>query len=261
MAAAHAIEGSDDSMQNLVSALDDLERAARMARKHRLTLVAENHYSKKARSALANLRRNLTLLRAEFPATRPGTVNEQLGILATMVDGLSLEKGLQPLFAALRAIRFHVESDLAAAVHVAGNGQASVATAFLPPEIVPASVYRRILEEVNSSHAARCYNGCAALLRRLTESLIIEAFEGHGIEARIKGQDGEYVELKALIGRASGEPTLRLSRHVKSALPNLKFLGDLSLHGRKKLVFEADLERLHNDARAAIQELALHLRL
>jgi hypothetical protein len=98
-------------------------------------------------------------------------------------------------------------------------------------------------------------------LRRLVESLIIEAFEAHKIEARIKDSTGEYLELKALIGKAAADADLKLTRNTKGALPNLKFLGDLSVHSRRHLIRGDDLKGVRNDARVAIEELASHFTL
>jgi hypothetical protein len=97
------------------------------------------------------------------------------------------------------------------------------------------------------------------MLRRLVESFIIEAFEAYGIEAKIKDGAGEYLELKALIGKAITEPALKLTRNTRNALPNLKFLGDLSVHARRNLVRNDDLKGVRNDARSAMEELASHL--
>jgi hypothetical protein len=96
------------------------------------------------------------------------------------------------------------------------------------------------------------------MMRRLVESLVIEAFEHHNIADRIK-QNGEYVEFGSLIGKASAEPILRLTRNTKRILPDLKFLGDLGAHNRMALVRKDDLDRLHNALRAGIEELVQHL--
>jgi hypothetical protein len=246
-------------LQGFISALGELEKAAKMARKHRLTLVAENYYALKARSALTVLKRDFTVLRAEYPPSRSPEVSKEIDILAGLVAGLSLERGAGAVLKSVGEIRFHVEAELAATLQLMANDRWPGSVVFLPPEIVPPSVYRKILEEINRCHNACCYNGCAALMRRLVESLIIEAFEAYGLEGNIRGSGGEYLELKALIGKAVAEPKLKLSRNTKNALPNLKLLGDLSAHSRKHFTLAGDLEKWHSDARITLQELASHL--
>ena len=53
------------------------------------------------------------------------------------------------------------------------------------------------------------------MLRRLVESLIIEAFEAHKIESKIKDSTGEYLELKALIGKATADADLKTEPEYK----------------------------------------------
>ena len=138
-------------------------------------------------------------------------------------------------------------------------GIAADETPFITPEILKPGVYRKVLEEANRCFSADCPNACAAMLRRLVESLIIEAFEAHAIEAKVKDTTGEYLELKALIGKAVAEQKLNLSRNTRTALPHLKFVGDLSVHSRRNLIRNGDLKGIRNDARAAIEELASHM--
>ncbi len=82
--------------------------------------------------------------------------------------------------------------------------------------------------------------------------------EHHSIGDRIK-QDGEYIKFGAMIGKATAEPKLRLTRETKKVLPDLKFLGDLGTHNRMALVRRDDLDRLHNQIRIGVEELVRNL--
>jgi hypothetical protein len=119
-------------------------------------------------------------------------------------------------------------------------------------------VMQKVLWEANLCYERGCYNACAAMIRRLVENLIIECYEQRGIPDRIK-KDGEYVEFGALIGKASNEPLLKLTRNTKRILPDLKFFGDIGAHNRMMLVKKADLDRLHQSIRAGLEELARNL--
>src|SRR5439155_12060714 len=112
--------------------------------------------------------------------------------------------------------------------------------------------------EANRCFELGCYNACAAMLRRLVESLIIEAYDKNGISARIQVA-GEYIKFGDMIGKAAAEPALRLTRDTKRVLPDLKFFGDLGAHNRQALVRKADLDRLHNPLRVGIEELVRNL--
>ena len=45
---------------------------------------------------------------------------------------------------------------------------------------------QKILWEANRCYDAACYNACAAMMRRLVENLIVEAFERHRLADRIR---------------------------------------------------------------------------
>lgn len=256
-----SVEHAEDASPaaELMSSLATLHGFARTAAKHRFKLGAHTYYAPKAHDALIELRRKFLILKSEYPASRHPAVATQLDALepplAQLEQGLDLPA--RELAKIIREVSYRVGSDLRAAIQATGNHQ-GVNTPFITPDILKPGIYRKVLEEANQCFNQNCPNACAAMLRRLVESLIIEAFEAHGIEATIKDTTGEYYELKALIGKAIAEPKLNLTRSTKNALPNLKVLGDLSVHGRRHLVRNDDLERLHNDARIAIEELASH---
>jgi hypothetical protein len=237
-----------------------MRNLAKTAAKHGFKLGSHTHYATKAHDTLVEIRRKFLELKSNYPEDRYPAVAAQLEALEAPLT--QLEQGLalnaSELKDAIRDVSFRVGSDLRAAIEAAGNRQ-KANNPFITPEILKPGVYRKVLEEANRCFNESCQNACAAMLRRLVESLIIEAFEAHKIEAKIKNSAGEYLELKALIGKATAEPDLKLSRNTKNALPNLKFLGDLSVHSRRNLVRDDDLKGVQNDARVAMEELASHL--
>jgi hypothetical protein len=251
------INGSATPLERLEKTLGQFSAVAHKAKKHGFRITSHSFYRPKANELMADLRKEAILLR-NFSRSK-GDAGGALIALADMVDELSLQEPADELVRRLDSIEFHIKSDLAAALE-ASSDHSNAQAPFMPEDLIPRSVYRKILDEANRCFDARCCNGCAAMLRRIIESLIIEAFESLEIEHKLKGDDGEYLELKALIGKATAEPKLKLSRNTKNALPNLKFLGDLSVHGRRHFVLAGDLERVRNDARTAIQELASYFK-
>jgi hypothetical protein len=161
----------------------------------------------------------------------------------------------------LDEISFKAKSDLAAEFESPESQPLTAASvAFFPDDIVEEKhfVQKKILWEINRNYDTACYNACAAMLRRLIETLIISAFDHHGLADNIK-RDGEYIEFGALIGKAAAEPALKLGRETKRVFPDLKYFGDASAHSRLILVRKQDLDRLHNSARGAIEELVRNL--
>lgn len=252
--------GQRHPAERLTEHLEALAGLAKTAAKNGFRLASHNYYAPKSRDCITGVRREFLLLKANFPPDRYPLVAKQLAGLDAPLTKLEQGLALPPreLLQIVEVVLHTIASDLEVAIQSDSTHHAAQSP-FLPADILRPGVYRKILEEANVSIAQGCPNACAAMLRRLTESLIIEAFEAHKIEAQIKDATGEYLELKALIGKAVAEPILKLTRNSRNALPNLKFLGDLSLHGRRNLVRNDDLERLRNDARIAIEELAHHL--
>lgn len=109
----------------------------------------------------------------------------------------------------------------------------------------------------------QCFNNglndaCLVILRKLIETLIIECFERHRIEAKIKNSSGHYLYLSDLIDIFVNESVWTVSRNSLSSLPNIKKFGDLSAHNRRFNAKKQDLEKIQSDARIVIEEL-VHL--
>src|ERR1700704_4102878 len=80
----------------------------------------------------------------------------------------------------------------------------------------------RIANQINGAYENGWYDACAVLLRRLLETLIIEAFEHHKIAEKIKSKGSDFLYLKDLIEKTLSEPAWNLGRNTKQALPKLK---------------------------------------
>lgn len=119
----------------------------------------------------------------------------------------------------------------------------------------------RVAHQVNGSYANGWYDACAVMLRRLLETLIIECYEAHKIEDRIKDQAGNYLFLKDLVDRTLIEKTWTLGRAVRAVLPKLKELGDKSAHNRRYNAHREDIDKLLKDLRDTVQELLVLARL
>jgi len=114
---------------------------------------------------------------------------------------------------------------------------------------------QRIAVQANGCYTNGWYDACAVMIRRLIETLIIECYENHSLEAKIKKNDGNYLSLGDLIGKFLNEPTWNLSRTTKNSLPKLKEIGDLSAHNRRFLASRKDIEKYAQQIRVIIQEL------
>ena len=113
----------------------------------------------------------------------------------------------------------------------------------------------RVVDQINGTYEEGWYDACAVMLRRLIETLIIEAYEGKKIDHKIKDKNGEFLRLNRLINKACKESDLNLSRVTKEILPEIKKLGDVSAHTRPFNANRSILERLLQDHFLDIQVL------
>lgn len=117
------------------------------------------------------------------------------------------------------------------------------------------SYIERVAHQVNGAYQHGWYDASAVMIRRLLETLIIECYEAHKIESRIKDAAGNYLFLKDLVEKALSETTWTLGRNVRSVLPRLKDVGDKSAHNRRYNAHRQDVDKLIEHLREAVQEL------
>lgn len=239
--------------------LADCAKVLQTARKNKVSLASHSYYSQKVRSALAGLRKAFLRILQDYPQERFPKVAFQLATIEPILQKLIAVYPTRPveMLRLVGDIKFKVESELAAELESPDSTPVlSTDVPFLPDDLVEDRyhVLKKILWEANRCYDAACYNACATMIRRLVESLIIEAFEHHGLGHKIE-RNGEYLSFGDLIGKAVAEPALKLTRDTKRILPDLKFFGDLGAHNRMALVRKQDLDRLHNAIRAGVEEL------
>lgn len=114
----------------------------------------------------------------------------------------------------------------------------------------------RVAHQINGTYEKGWFDGCAVMMRRLLETLIIECFEAHGISDKIKdSRTGDFLFLTDLIACLLKGSTWNLGRNTKRALPLLKTLGDQSAHSRRYNAHREDIDKLIPDFRITCQEL------
>lgn len=127
--------------------------------------------------------------------------------------------------------------------------------------VVPRSLVRgtrgyieKIANQANGSYENGWYDACAVMMRRIIETLIIETYEKHSIEHKIKNKQGDFFFLRDLITHCLSESAWNLSRNCKQGLPKLKDIGDKSAHSRRYVAQRGDIDPLLPDIRLVIQE-------
>lgn len=131
--------------------------------------------------------------------------------------------------------------------------------------MLPDSIFRgtrgyieKIVFQINRSYEQACYDGCSVLMRRLLETLIVEAFERNGVADQIKNNYGQFLQLGELIEKTCSCTSWNLSRNSKRSIRNYKNLGDVSAHNRYYLAHRHDIDKHAGGFRIVAQEL-LHI--
>lgn len=131
---------------------------------------------------------------------------------------------------------------------------------FFPMEIISGTrpYIEAVARQACGSFDMGWYDAAAVMGRRLLETLIIETFEAHKLDGKIKNRDGSFFYLSGLVTALLNETSFNISRNVKRVLPKLKDLGDQSAHSRRYVAKKADLEDVQRDLRITLEEL-VHL--
>lgn len=114
---------------------------------------------------------------------------------------------------------------------------------------------KRVVKQINGSYYYSMYDCCSVMCRRLIETLIIESYENHRIESKIKYGDGNFFPLSKLIDTIVEDDDLHIGRSTQSGLKDFKKLGDLSAHNRRFNARKDDLDLVQSGIRVASEEL------
>lgn len=113
----------------------------------------------------------------------------------------------------------------------------------------------KVCEQLNGCFQFTFYDAASVLVRRLIETLIIEAYETLQRQNEIKDKEGNYLMLSGLVAAASNSKGINLGRDAKKALGEVKELGDRSAHNRRFNATKPDLEKIQSGVRVATDEL------
>lgn len=113
----------------------------------------------------------------------------------------------------------------------------------------------KLVHQINGAYEHGWYDACAVMIRRLTETLVIEVFEAHKIDGKIKNKDDDFLYLGDLINAVLTESSWNLGRNAKKSLKALKDIGDKSAHSRRFIAHRRDIDKVVDDLRVVVQEL------
>lgn len=231
----------------VIALIDEAIAVAATARKHNHSLSGMNFYANK----MASLRSDATIAFSRLARSSVGDTSALAELMAKVfsVDAVAKERaqaGREIQFA-LKTTWADVPADQS---HLEDGGVFPLVTLNQTKRGYLIAVGR----QANGCYAAGWYDGCAVMMRRLLESVVIEAFEAKRIDAKIKDPTtGDFFQLTAIINAATAEPSWNLPRNVKKQLPNLRDLGHTSAHNRYYLAKQADIDKLTMAYREAVE--------
>src|SRR5580692_3188788 len=100
-----------------------------------------------------------------------------------------------------------------------------------------------MIPQANGCWERGWYEGCALILRRLVETLIIELYHQRGWITDIKNNDDTFFQLQALVGKVCSDGRIGLGHSHKRGLNEIKKFGDVAAHDHRVKVRKPDLER------------------
>lgn len=137
-----------------------------------------------------------------------------------------------------------------------GTKRVPVTAKVIPSEWVVGT--RRYLEQlvyqINGCYESGFYDACAALCRRLMESLIIEVYVHEQRHHQIQS-NGVFLPLERLIGFITVDTRVALGRNTPKTMIETKQLGDTAAHDRVYITPQIDIDDHKAKYRRMIQEL------
>lgn len=113
----------------------------------------------------------------------------------------------------------------------------------------------QLIRQINSSYENHIYDGCAVLMRRLFEILLILGYQELKIESVIQDATGNFKQLNVIIDDAKVNKIFFLSRNTRESLETFRKLGNFSAH---KIYYNATRKSIENEIlnyRAMVEEL------
>lgn len=112
----------------------------------------------------------------------------------------------------------------------------------------------QLVIETNGCYERGYFDGCAVMLRRILESLIISVFISRRQADTIK-IDRAFLPLEALIEKMLAFSEIHLSRDARRIMRQIKEMGDVAAHDRNYLTQQQDVDDIKLGARRVLEEL------
>jgi hypothetical protein len=235
-------KGGDSSPADRIIAMSqDAHRVARAARRNGKGLGGVNYYADK----MASLRTDATNAFREVGERTLGDASALAELMQTVFSSSSTPRERAQ---AARDLRHALKTATAGPSHLSEGGEAGGLFPLVKLEKTRRGYLIRVGRQMNGAYDAGWYDACAVMMRRLLETVIIEAFEKKGLDSKIKDGSGEFLMLTSLVNAALAERA--------GPSENLCFLTCSGSHSKKKGSRHGSVQRTR-DQRGAPRRAAL----
>jgi hypothetical protein len=235
----------------MIGYIDAALNCAKTASRHRQSLNGVNFYANK----MAGLRADAT---NAFERLAGGSVGDTSAIAELMQKVFSASGSTRDRTQAARELQFALKTTWANVK----SDQGKVEDNGIFPLVTLNQTRRGYLvavgRQMNGCYSSGWYDACAVMMRRLLESVIIEAFEARKIDGKIKDGNGDFLQLTALIKASLTETSWNLPRNVRKRIESLRDLGHTSAHNRYYLAKQPYIDELKSVYRETL-EAFLHI--
>lgn len=113
----------------------------------------------------------------------------------------------------------------------------------------------KLIKQINNTYVNNCYDGCAVLMRRLFEIMLVLSYQNLKIDDEIKDKNGTgYVMLDSIVKNALNNATLKLSR-IKKEFDTFRRVGNFSAHNITYTAGKKDIDDIKLSYRVMLEEL------
>jgi hypothetical protein len=157
---------------------------------------------------------------------------------------------------------------LASKLRLASRYNAISGTVVIPEvdaHIIPTGLFentRPYLEtlavQINETYQDGFYDACAVMCRRLLKCLLLLAFERAAKGEVIRDACGEYRAVAHIIGLASSNQHIKLTRGARGVMGKIDYVGELAAHHPTYTTRQKDIDEQRLGFRRVISEL-VHL--
>ena len=242
----------------MLASIEDARKTLRKAVRNRHSLSGLGYYAQAYFESVARLREAGQDVCLELDARDQKETARALDMALTMLS--SNQDSFEGAESGLNRIRTLWYSDIRPQLAPRTTSPRLPDRHLLAPELrnlLPRSL-TAAFDQAQGCYAFEFWDATLVMVRKITESLIIEAYEKAGRASEIKS-NGFYLQLGDLIGKAKSGTFLRLSRDSKNALDDVKRLGDNSAHNPKFSAHRSDVDGLRLGARILLQDLLEHI--